>query len=347
MGKRDLNVDLIRVVAIIMVVAVHVSAPLAVQYGTIAPARWWAANIVESLTRPSVPLFIMVSGMLLLAPQKEESFGAFYRRRALRVLVPFLVWAVVYLVWRNLYHGEALTAADAVIEIISGPVYTHFWFIYVLLGLYLVTPILRVFVQHASPPMLWLFVALWFVGGSLVPLWQAVTGIGVGIGWTVTVGYSGYFVLGHTLRALRLNGRQRITAALGVAAMLVTTAVATAQMSSLEQGLSEMFYANLSPNVIVMSVLMFLLLRSVRWPVKQSGRATRALIATSGASFGIYLIHPLIQEVLHGGVVGVSLSGASFVPVAAIPVTVVVVVALSLGLVRLLSLAPGGRFVVT
>lgn len=75
------------------------------------------------------------------------------------------------------------------------------------------------------------------------------------------------------------------------------------------------------------------------------GTALRALDRLSGAAFGIYLVHPIIQEVLHGGMLGVSLSGWSSDPAVAVPLTVLVVFGMSLGLVLLIAKLPAGRFV--
>lgn len=62
--------------------------------GSLPEYKHWAA-VYGSLLRPSVPLFVMMTGLLLL-PIREQSLGVFYKKRIYRVLFPFLIWSVLY-----------------------------------------------------------------------------------------------------------------------------------------------------------------------------------------------------------------------------------------------------------
>jgi surface polysaccharide O-acyltransferase-like enzyme len=106
----------------------------------------------------------MVSGYLLL--RKEEPYGDFFRKRALKVLIPFFVWSVIYMLWKR--EGFDLPfsmklVASYLLKIVRGPRENHLWFFYALIGLYLFTPILRVFVARASLRDLIYFCGLWFM----------------------------------------------------------------------------------------------------------------------------------------------------------------------------------------
>lgn len=88
--------DVIRMLAMIMVIGVHCIDPFYISptLGQIPEYRHWAA-VYGSLLRPSVPLFVMMTGLLLL-PVREMKPGAFYRKRIFWVLWPFLIWSVLY-----------------------------------------------------------------------------------------------------------------------------------------------------------------------------------------------------------------------------------------------------------
>jgi surface polysaccharide O-acyltransferase-like enzyme len=343
------QVELIRALAIFMVVALHVSAPLAVAFNTLRLDQWMTANVVESFVRPCVPLFVMVSGMLLLAPQREYTIRTFLVRRFGRVGVPFLSWACLYFVWRAWYHGEEISMTGALGELVSGPVYTHFWFVYMLMGLYLATPILGVFTRYASHSQLWYFVVLWFIASSLVPALARLWGVEVGIGWSVALGFSGYYLLGYVLRGYILRGRRLILAVVGVVLLAVMKALGTWYGTRANAGeLVEAFYDNLSPNVILMSGLMFLIMRSLPANGLRPGRGFGRLLQSIGTtSFGVYLVHPIVQETLMGGMLGFELHGSSVHPLAAIPVTTAVVVLLSALVVVLLRSTSVGRTLLT
>jgi len=83
--------------------------------------------------------------------------------------LPFLFWGGAYFAWRVFVNGEVLTSGSILQGVLAGP-YFHFWFLYLLLGLYLFTPLLRVIVAYADWKLIKYFLLVWFVGTALVPL---------------------------------------------------------------------------------------------------------------------------------------------------------------------------------
>src|SRR3546814_17201773 len=82
-----------------MVVILHVAAT---RFGTFDD-QWWASNFYDSLARSCVPLFLMITGVLLLG--KQESLPAFLSKRFARILPPLLFWSLFYMTWNTL-KGE-------------------------------------------------------------------------------------------------------------------------------------------------------------------------------------------------------------------------------------------------
>ncbi len=270
-------VDLVRVVGAFLVVVAHISF-----HGS-GPAL--AASFYFVLSRIAVPLFFMVSGYLLL--RKEEPYEEFFRKRALKVLIPFLAWSVIYLLWKR--EGFELPfslklAASYAIKIIRGPRENHLWFFYALIGLYLFTPILRVFVSKATLRDLFYFCGLWFLVVPVFSFLQEFTPIRIGFELYLVAGYSGYFMLGYLLGKFEFT-RPRLYrfSVLFLLFLSGTTWLNTYQKS-------EYFISYLSVNVVLMTALAFILLREV----KIGDRLNRFLAPLSRASFGIYLIHVIV-----------------------------------------------------
>ena len=94
--NRMVWLDVVRCVAMLMVIGVHCIDPFYISptMRVIPEYTHWAA-IYGSLLRPSVPLFVMMTGLLLL-PVKQQPLGTFYKKRIFRVLFPFLIWSVLY-----------------------------------------------------------------------------------------------------------------------------------------------------------------------------------------------------------------------------------------------------------
>ena len=274
-------VDLIRVIGAFLVVMAHISY----QGGPVLASTYYFV-----ISRIAVPLFFMVSGFLLL--KKEEPYSVFFKKRAVKVAVPFLVWSVIYLLWKR--EGfDAGFSLDLVLsymlKIIRGPRENHLWFFYALIGLYLFTPILRVFVARASRLDLYYFCALWFLVVPIFSLMQEFLPVKIGFELYFIAGYTGYFMLGHLLGLFEYSRNQLY----GLAAFFLLFSVVTAYLdlqSNLLKWNTQYFVSYLGVNIVLLTVAAFVLLREV-----QIGDRLYAILAPLGrASFGIYLVHVIV-----------------------------------------------------
>jgi surface polysaccharide O-acyltransferase-like enzyme len=270
----------------------------------------------------------MASGMLLLDPARDAPLGAFFARRFTRVLVPFVAWAGLYFAWRATFHGEAMSAAVALRELVEGPVYTHFWFVYMLLGLYLATPVLRVFVRAASAAERRYFLALWLVVVAGLPLLRRFAHLELAIGFVVTTGFTGYFLLGYHLRDTVLARRGLAAALAGLLVLTTFTAVATWALSVRSGAFDELFYGNLTPNVIAMSACAFLVLRSLPYErfARDAPRTYAVMRIVAQTSFTIYLLHMMVLESILRAVPALGAGGLH--PLLAVPFLACATVAL-------------------
>jgi surface polysaccharide O-acyltransferase-like enzyme len=237
------------------------------------------------LSRVAVPLFFMVSGYLLLG--KTESYSDFFRKRALKVFVPFLVWSVIYMLWKREGFDQAFSlklAATYLIKIIRGPRENHLWFFYALIGLYLFTPILRVFVAKASRLDLFYFCGLWFLVVPVFSFLQEFTPIKIGFELYLVAGYTGYFVLGYLLGKLDFSRSTLIWMSI----LLLLLSIGTTWLSVTLK--LDYLVSYLGANVVLMTVCAFVLLSKVQVGDRLNG----ILVPLSRASFGIYLVHVIV-----------------------------------------------------
>lgn len=155
-SERVVFLDWLRVIACFMVMLVHAcenyyfNADGAFAISSLESARW--ATWIDSACRASVPLFVIASAFLLF-PVKRTT-GDFFRRRLLRVVVPFLVWTVVYTIaWKG----------DWTPLLFNFPMGTggHMWFVPMLLGLYLLMPLLSPWAEKASEREVRMWIVLW------------------------------------------------------------------------------------------------------------------------------------------------------------------------------------------
>ncbi|WP_088282236.1 acyltransferase [Kineosporia sp. A_224] len=291
--------DLARVLAILAVVVVHETSGEvgSRDAGDPATAAWWTANILDSASRWCVPVFLMVSGALLLDPRRTDRPRDFYRRRLGRIGVPLVVWTAVYLVFRSFYLGDDLDAGQAARDVAAGTPFLQLYFLYVLVVLYLLTPFLRLVVRHTTHRMQAAFGAVLLGLGALDQVLSSFLDVGGASAATRFLPYAGYFTLGWLLRDVPLSGRAVRGAAVAFAGSVVATAGLVAASAAFVGwgNPGRYLYGYLSPTVVVMSLSAYVLLRAwgLRHPPGARWAPGRRTAALSALTFGVYLVHPL------------------------------------------------------
>jgi surface polysaccharide O-acyltransferase-like enzyme len=342
-------VKVVRSFALLGIIILHVAFPLIYLYNSIDYADWWIANNFYMMGKIGSPLFTMVSGLLLLNPGKDQPISLFFRKRFFKVLWPFVAWSVIYLIWQIEIVGTRFTPQEIVRLFVEGPVYYHLWFIQMILGLYLATPILRIYTRHANRENLTYFLVIWLVTVAIMPMTQRFFGIAVGIDVVVTTGYVGFFVLGHYLREVTLTRRQVLPVLLIVVGALLFTQFITHALTVANEGTFDNFFvANDSLNLIVVAVGLFLFFKSIDYTAlfQRLPWLERIILGISSCSLGIYFVHVLIIDELASGHFGFQLMAASFHPLLSIPAIALLTLGLSLLVTLVLKQIPYVRSIV-
>ena len=235
--NRIVWLDVIRCVAMIMVIGVHCIDPFYISptMRAIPEYTHWAA-IYGSLLRPSVPLFVMMTGLLLL-PVKKQPLGKFYKKRIYRVLFPFLIWSVLYSMfpWVTGVLGlpkeiigdffcytqgqESQSLIDSLKDVAMIPFNfshkeNHMWYIYLLIGLYLYIPFFSAWIENADRKTKRAFLLIWIISLFIPYLKEYVANClfersGYVFGtdtWNefglfyYFAGFNGYLLLGHYVK---------------------------------------------------------------------------------------------------------------------------------------------------
>ena len=353
--KQDtfsLPVDLIRTVGIFMVVMLHASNEYytaiyqpGVALDPVTASYWWTATVYKFFNLSCIPLFIMLSGALLLQPAKiDEPIKVFLKKRANRIGWAYGFWSVIYLAW-GFFISDMPVTVDNVSQalmwgVFTGPWY-HFWFLYLMTGLYLITPVLRVVVANKDHNVIRYLIILWFIGVAVMPLIELITGYALNAGVFIWSGCIGYFVLGEHLPKVRI--RPAILYALLVIGFIWTVFSTWAMhfvFYSLEQ--YYFFFDYLSANVIITSVALFMILSRFKpdWPGSNHPHFRKFLRLVSKNTLAIYLLHVIILMSLQRGFFGVTLSLTVINPIIGVPLIAVVTFLITLGLVLIMKRVP-------
>ena len=314
--------DVARVAAILAVVLLHTAASV-VSLAPLGSAAWWAGNGYDALVRWCVPVFVMVSGALLLDVRKAESLATFYRKRAARIALPLLFWSAVYILWNYRHAWDQLGPAAVLQSVARGWPHYHLWFLYMLLCLYLFTPFLRVVAWHTPRRDLWWLVAALFVLAGVNEWHRVATGGGAGLFINWFLSYLPYFFCGYLLRTAQRDVPMPWLAAVFALSVAATAAgcYGVGRAHGLDKGLY--FYGYLSATVIPMSLSAMLLFKRCTW----EGAWARGAQQLSQLTLGAYLVHPILLESLRGAGLQPEQGGALW----SVPALAAVVFAGSLG----------------
>jgi surface polysaccharide O-acyltransferase-like enzyme len=301
--------DLARLIAVYCVVAIHVASVPVVNMKAVPLHWWWWANAYNSICQAAVPLFVMLSGASLLT-QHPWDMRRFFARRAAKLLVPLIGWTLIYAVWQGYLDHDRIyiRTHDIIRNLVDGlnkPSASHLWFLWVIVSLYLLTPMLRPFVVLGSSGSQLYFGILWFVVTALLPLFEGWSGLHVGLQLEMASGFIGYYVLGgslHRLTPTRLSVPWIIISWLLFGLSAVGTAWGTHVLNKGKGAFNESLWEASAGNVIVMSFAAFLLIRHYGARLVDGNPETAKwrtwLVWASSLSFGIYLSHQMILDLL-------------------------------------------------
>jgi surface polysaccharide O-acyltransferase-like enzyme len=349
--------DIMKILAVLGVIFLHVSAPFLVPF---SPSRdWWIGNIYDSLVRWCVPLFVMISGALILPKAEKVPLKKFLLFRVKRILIPFLFWSACYFFYRMHVKGDALEWTDFFRILLTEPIYYHLWFIYMLIVLYLFAPAISAFLTNSSRKHAWYLIALWFFWASLLPIID--TPLEFEPYFTPDMDdysplrLSGYFLLGYMLKDIRAqSGFHWLILVPAFLSGGAVTVLGTYIMSLNRGEFDPFFYKYFSITVVVMTVSLFLIVKSIFNTRKETGTNGNERIRMNSPKyirkigmsvFGIYLIHALILELLRDGLIGFTIDatgafGIDLSPAVGVPVFTLSIFGLSIGLVLIIRMIP-------
>lgn len=349
--QRVVFLDWLRVIACFMVMVVHASECVySNDYSFSFPSELgrWSVCLINGFVRPAVPLFLMASAYLLV-PLRTDT-GTFFRKRLTRVVIPFVLWLVLYAVLPAAWGETTLDGAMsnlAQIAINFIPRASHLWFIYMLLGIYIIMPVLTPWLERVSRReeecyiLLWLFTTLFWHAHEIFgdvfgecwwnpfPLFYYVSG------------YVGYVLLAHYIRKyLDWNIRKTLTIALPcflVGYAMCIWSFYTRSFTVAEVRLLELSWQTTSFAPALMSFGAFMLIKQINY----SGRRVYgAVISISAVSYGMYLMHMLVLPYVF-----VLLNEVLPVPVT-IFATAAITYAATYVICRLISMLKIGKYIV-
>lgn len=303
MGKqlksRKLSYDIIRVLAIALVVLVHVSAYIVLYHTDPASKEFFIGNLLNGISRAGVPMFLLLTGALLLNEDKPFSAKRFYKTSFLWMSLLLVGWVSAYAVFY-----KAMFKTPFWNYVFNLPtMYPHLWYMFMVVGLYLMIPVLRLFVKRENKNYILGIIAA-FVLVKLLPAtvslytregpYDMVSFLGKFHLEPVT-GFVGYVLTGWYVTNVKLNKPTRLALYL-LALDAVFFGTYTVQTKIAENAaVRGYFYEPLTLTAYLYGLGVFVFLYYL---CGQKETKSRLLVTLSNCSFGVYIIHAFWLEML-------------------------------------------------
>lgn len=303
--NRKSYLDFLRILSMFMVVLIHVIGSTFFALEDVTSSLWCQFNLVESAIRWCVPVFVMISGALLLDPEKELTIHMIWSKYIRRVATAFVFWSAVYAAIDFVKYPRNLDLVhqvlDFAITVILKPA-DHLWFVYMIIGLYIITPMLRKIVGGSSKKELQYWLVIMFLFGLLPDFLRCFPIIEQYFGKAIEnahlnflCGYVFYFVAGYYFSRFRTK-REMFYYVMGILGYL-GTAIFTWYASKVN-GVTTTFYNYLYPNTAAIAVSIFVAFSARVNKAVIAGNMVQHIKSVSDCMFGVYLCHVLFITVI-------------------------------------------------
>lgn len=327
--NRIIWLDVLRAFACICVLLVHSPVKYSGQGGQyiLAPANYlfmaWGVSV-----------FFMISGALLFS--KRQDLVPFYKKRFTRILLPTLIWSIIYLIFEACYYND-LSILKTNLWLI--PFFQQaglLWFVYALIGIYLITPIISAWLCMTTKRDVEIILGIWGLT-LLVPYLKV---LDPAISKIIEVngilnyfyGFVGYALLGYYIKEyVDIKIKSFTFVALVFTALLIPIFIYASNIFPKE-------ILNTSQNVssALMSVVAFVFFKDINY---RNTKFLQFIFLFAEFSFGIYLCHMLIVTPLNDLLAPLKLNY-----IIQIPITFSITIILSFLFVRILSHIPHSKF---
>ena len=334
--ERVIYFDYLRILATIAVMVIHICASTILE-PSVFSYEFNVLNIYDSISRWAVPMFAMISGALFLDNDVHMTFKGILKNNVLRIVIAFCFWSAFYVVDYCLVYGMLDLKSMAAMFLCG---HYHMWFLFMIVGLYLIVPVMRKITE--SLKLSGYFVLLAFIFTFLFPEILRHPPLNIAypvynyIQFNITRGYVCYFVAGYWLHKVEIKKYLRYLIYLfgigGFAATIFITMIVSRTNNEFYPNYQDYF----TMNVMFESISMFVFAKYELSRIRIGERAKRFIVKLSILSFGAYLVHAFVIEKMD--LLGID--SLSYNPAISVPIITVAVFAVSMIVSLVISYIP-------
>lgn len=297
-SNRVIYFDILNIIAIIAVIAMHCNS---IMHGKPNSTAWTTSLVIECICYFAVPLFCMLSGATLMNYREKYDTKTFFKKRLLKVAIPFIFWAIIMFVWKIHIGWINIQSINTPIKFINAffanKEEATYYFMFIILGLYLTMPLLSLLAKKEYTKQLWFVVLLYFIFNAFLPNILGLFKIQLNTNLTVQLGgYVIFIILGYLLSTQNINKKYRILIYIGAVIGLIYRFVTTFYLSKQAGSVVKTTWGYTSWHAILLTAAVFLIIKNLNFEkIITNSKVRNFITKMSGCSFGIYLIHKIVM----------------------------------------------------
>lgn len=293
-NKRNYNLDLLRILACFMVIVIHVAA-----------YRWYDVpyyifdfkvyNFYDSLVRSAVPLFVMISGVFFLKESKTKDIKKIYLKNILKLIIIYFLGSLLYCIYDVIVKGTTFSIGN----FINAPF--HFWYIPMIIGLYVVSPLLSIIANNSSRKIFKYFSILFIICSTLktisnisfMPYINHINTLINKLPIDLICGFYSYFLLGYFLYNFEISRKkEKLIYFLGIISVF-GCAILTYITSKYNGSNTTAFYNEFSIFTFFEAISLFLYFKNFK--SKYMEKYKDKIFTIADCTLGIYILHVLVM----------------------------------------------------
>lgn len=289
-------IEWLRALAAFAVVGIHITMtePNNCSVAQIGKSNYMALTSVYALVQWAVPVFLMISGGLLLRAKSISM--AKVKKYIARMFFVLLMFGTVYAILELVFSERRLSLPmlyKGIIMTFEGKSWSHLWYLYVLIGIYIILIPLKVYVDHIELREVASFIAVLIVGNFLIPTLNILLGVEIK-NLMVLTQYVTYFLIGYVLAGIsntKWGGVIWISVYLGTSILKIVIQCATV----IRTGEGSELFLNDRILTLFQAIAVYMYIMNVA----KSRKLNKIIKSIGDCSFGIYLIHPFFINFLY------------------------------------------------
>ncbi len=299
--QRNFSLDILRIISAMCVVLLHTSA----YYWYISPIGerdWIISGVYDVFSRFAVPVFVMISGALFLSGDEKPNIRRIVIHNFLRILIIFLLWSCIYGLINSFSVGIANIGVKQILKMCLAGKY-HLWFLPMIGGIYLVSPLLYVMVNGAGEKMLRYYMMVFFclqiIRSTLITVINNPELVGVLEMWNIPMvcTYISYFILGYYLVRYGISSKCWLLIKIIALPAFILNASAVIYLSKRNGGPDIEFANSFGIGTFIIAIFIFVGINKIVMKLQLRGFIGKVLTNVSKDTLGVYLLHLAVLEI--------------------------------------------------